>query len=187
MDSILRPSQDHVRIPQPPLRYIIYIYRYLKVQAEISNLNHSTTNPPQNTYNFAAGPTAVISLYSKLQPTDQLLIATSKAKRSCENSRRQKIRILLPRDLVGKVLRCQPILVAFRGLGRQLVRLLPEELLRISFVDLLAFGRRHAVATPLPQLAAADFCRGGVFLEQSKPKLFGIESLMGFYISITMR
>lgn len=59
---------------------------------------------------------------------------------------------------------CKLILVAFGRIGRQIIRLLSEKLQRIRFVDLLTFCGDDTMATPLPELAAANFGGGGVFL-----------------------
>lgn len=70
------------------------------------------------------------------------------------NSRGQKVGIILARHLAREVLRRQVELVALGRLLGQLVGLFLEELERVGLVDALALGGCHAVADPLPQLAA---------------------------------
>lgn len=77
-------------------------------------------------------------------------------------SRSQEISIVLARHLAREVLRGQVELVALGRLPRQLVGLLLEELERVGPVHTLALGRGHAVADPLPQLAAGHLGGGGV-------------------------
>lgn len=54
------------------------------------------------------------------------------------------------------------VLVALGGLGRELLGLLLEQLEGVGLVDALALGRGHAVADPLPELAARHLGGGGV-------------------------
>lgn len=69
------------------------------------------------------------------------------------------------RDLSGKVLRCQMILVPFGPFRGHLIRLLLEKLLGVCLVDFLSLGSGDAVATPLPELASADFCSRSILLK----------------------
>lgn len=73
--------------------------------------------------------------------------------------------IVFSSDLAGEVLSCKMILVPLWRFRRQLVRLLFKKLLRIRLVDLLAFGRRDTVLTPLPQLGSTDFGSCSVLLK----------------------
>lgn len=61
------------------------------------------------------------------------------------------------------------ILITLWRFQRQFIRLLFEQLLRIRFVDLLAFSRRDTVPTPLPQLRPTDFGSCSVLLRNGHP------------------
>lgn len=77
--------------------------------------------------------------------------------------------VVFSSDLAGEVLSCKVILVPLWRFRRQLVRLLFKKLLRIRFVDLLAFGRCDTVLTPLPQLGSANFGSCSVLLTHCRP------------------
>jgi hypothetical protein len=112
-------------------------------------------------YSFVAGPTEVISLYSRLSHRQH---TCSKIYETQRNSPRQELSIVLAGNLTRKVLCGKLVLIALRAIGRELVGLLMQQLECIGLVDLLALGRLHAMFAPLPKLGAGDFGSCGVLL-----------------------
>lgn len=88
--------------------------------------------------------------------------------RSQGNLRCQEISIIFTSNLAGKIASGKLILVALGAIGGELVGLFLQQLEGIALVDALALSGGDVVPDPLPELAAAYFSGGGVFLLFSK-------------------
>lgn len=100
------------------------------------------------------------------------------------NVRCQEISIILASNLAGKIAGGKLKLVALGAFVCELVGLLLQQLECIVLVDPFALRRGDVVPGPLPELAAAYFGSGGIFLLFFEPGIISESVLPTFSSNI---